>query len=467
MMRMLCPHCGVKGTTDDALLYKKVKCPKCNTVFIAKEVGAAAAHVIDERLGNSILEGSAFDGSLGGTASPGGDMSVELMDESEINRLLSGHMGEDDDVVAALSDVESDDEEWDNFQREGVSDEIAILSGDDADVPSDLEQLLAPFAESAESESDADVLHQDIEALLLQEERESLAEISGVGEDEAELEVLQLIETTEAGADLSEEIPPEDPKVVDDEDEDLSMSDDPTSEDPFGAAADVLVEEDDEYEPEELNSAEDMPVVPEGEDNLLTKEERENFIEESSFLDDEDDEDDEEEVDWLVDEADEADEEDEEDEAEGLTIIDTADFSERSEGMDVSEEETAEEVEGPDDSTEDLEDTALDSEGEEESHEIYVPSNKEVEKLWGDSSQNKDEKEFGGSEKCAACEEYIEPETGYKLGSNTYCDKCVPRRRVIEEEEDPSAEKATTDEGKKTGFFRRFFSKKHRKNTDT
>ena len=32
-MKMLCPHCGVKGTADDSYSGKMVKCPKCETVF--------------------------------------------------------------------------------------------------------------------------------------------------------------------------------------------------------------------------------------------------------------------------------------------------------------------------------------------------------------------------------------------------------------------------------------------------
>ena len=32
-MKMLCPHCGVKGAADDSYRGKMVKCPKCETVF--------------------------------------------------------------------------------------------------------------------------------------------------------------------------------------------------------------------------------------------------------------------------------------------------------------------------------------------------------------------------------------------------------------------------------------------------
>jgi len=32
-MKMLCPHCGVKGTADDSYIGKKVRCPKCEATF--------------------------------------------------------------------------------------------------------------------------------------------------------------------------------------------------------------------------------------------------------------------------------------------------------------------------------------------------------------------------------------------------------------------------------------------------
>ena len=32
-MKLNCPHCGLKGTADDALLAKKIRCPQCRQVF--------------------------------------------------------------------------------------------------------------------------------------------------------------------------------------------------------------------------------------------------------------------------------------------------------------------------------------------------------------------------------------------------------------------------------------------------
>ena len=42
-MRLICPHCGLKGTADDALLEKKVRCPQCQKIFRLTETNAALA----------------------------------------------------------------------------------------------------------------------------------------------------------------------------------------------------------------------------------------------------------------------------------------------------------------------------------------------------------------------------------------------------------------------------------------
>lgn len=32
-MKMICPHCGLKGTAEETLFGKKVRCPECQQVF--------------------------------------------------------------------------------------------------------------------------------------------------------------------------------------------------------------------------------------------------------------------------------------------------------------------------------------------------------------------------------------------------------------------------------------------------
>lgn len=36
-MKMICPHCGLKGTAGEALFGKKVRCPECQQVFRVNE----------------------------------------------------------------------------------------------------------------------------------------------------------------------------------------------------------------------------------------------------------------------------------------------------------------------------------------------------------------------------------------------------------------------------------------------
>ena len=39
-MKIQCPHCGVRGTLDDAYIHKKIRCPKCSNVFRAESEGS-------------------------------------------------------------------------------------------------------------------------------------------------------------------------------------------------------------------------------------------------------------------------------------------------------------------------------------------------------------------------------------------------------------------------------------------
>ncbi len=40
-MKLRCPECGLKGTADDTLLEKKIRCPGCHEVFrLTREVSA-------------------------------------------------------------------------------------------------------------------------------------------------------------------------------------------------------------------------------------------------------------------------------------------------------------------------------------------------------------------------------------------------------------------------------------------
>lgn len=42
-MKLICPHCGLKGTADDSLVEKKVRCPQCRRVFRLNETDIVSA----------------------------------------------------------------------------------------------------------------------------------------------------------------------------------------------------------------------------------------------------------------------------------------------------------------------------------------------------------------------------------------------------------------------------------------
>jgi uncharacterized protein (DUF2225 family) len=62
-MKLMCPYCGLKGTADDALLEKKVRCPQCQKVFRLQQenIPTAAAGSSSMNVGDAEvqrLEGS-------------------------------------------------------------------------------------------------------------------------------------------------------------------------------------------------------------------------------------------------------------------------------------------------------------------------------------------------------------------------------------------------------------------------
>ncbi len=98
-MKMICPHCGVSGTAEDSLWDRKVKCPKCNGLFIADM--------------SNMVEGKQFpvdnsDGMMAGAGDAGTDYltdSDEMLDESEIDKILSGDVVEDEEITEHVDDV--------------------------------------------------------------------------------------------------------------------------------------------------------------------------------------------------------------------------------------------------------------------------------------------------------------------------------------------------------------------------
>lgn len=85
-MEMICPHCGVSGSADDSLLGRRVKCPKCGSIF-----GITAEMVQPIQVNDDEIE--------------------ELLDENEISELEeveADHFADGDADVALTSHAEED-----------------------------------------------------------------------------------------------------------------------------------------------------------------------------------------------------------------------------------------------------------------------------------------------------------------------------------------------------------------------
>ncbi len=139
-MKMICPHCGVKGSADDALLGRKVQCPKCTEVF---EVGAEVVEAIE--VGELELE------QLSEQADEQFDMASEEEIDDVFSKLLAGDTGESaaedaqddfdsllddgeeaeqDDVVAALSSLEDESDAENELIDEDQQDETLTIIED-------------------------------------------------------------------------------------------------------------------------------------------------------------------------------------------------------------------------------------------------------------------------------------------------------------------------------------------------
>lgn len=55
-MKIICPHCGVKGSTGDELQGKKVRCPQCSKVFRVTASVSVATALPNEEVGAVVEE---------------------------------------------------------------------------------------------------------------------------------------------------------------------------------------------------------------------------------------------------------------------------------------------------------------------------------------------------------------------------------------------------------------------------
>lgn len=125
-MKMICPHCGLKGTAGEALFGKKVRCPECQQVFRINEDVAMISPPVPEDLETieETIETS--------------DAETPEVEELEQTLELPGDDIEDDEIV--LNDEETVVQETGSEDltdlidglEEQVAEEVAevILAGD-------------------------------------------------------------------------------------------------------------------------------------------------------------------------------------------------------------------------------------------------------------------------------------------------------------------------------------------------
>ena len=111
-MKMLCPHCGVKGTADDSYIGKKVKCPKCEGTFevetpeVQETLTSPEKVKGSEEIENSLVaesEESAEEKTLEWS-----DVAVELDEESADEEKTTDELEiNEEELIGELAEEES------------------------------------------------------------------------------------------------------------------------------------------------------------------------------------------------------------------------------------------------------------------------------------------------------------------------------------------------------------------------
>ncbi len=92
-MKMICPHCGLKGTAEETLVGKKVRCPECQQIFrVEGDVLATEAVSSVEQTGDTLSV----------------DASEQLEEEQHVDIVETDNASvetqEEEEVVVELSD---------------------------------------------------------------------------------------------------------------------------------------------------------------------------------------------------------------------------------------------------------------------------------------------------------------------------------------------------------------------------
>lgn len=157
-MKILCPHCGVKGSADDSYSGRKVKCPKCTTVFEVKS-----------------------------------DMALDLTEESnpaieqaiETETRTGGEESLDWEDIASEVDLNSPDVEIAEIELEEVAADLNTLH-DDSEEPGEDASLSDFFDELPEAvplETGGDELETLSEPILEAVGAESLAQVNEIEQE--------------------------------------------------------------------------------------------------------------------------------------------------------------------------------------------------------------------------------------------------------------------------------------------
>ena len=118
-MKMICPHCGLKGTAGEALFGKKVRCPECQQVFRVNEDVAMvtppapeASDVVEETLENAEAETQEIDEPEQTLELPGDDIGDdEMVLEDEETVVEETDTEELTEVLEDLEELEQAEEE--------------------------------------------------------------------------------------------------------------------------------------------------------------------------------------------------------------------------------------------------------------------------------------------------------------------------------------------------------------------
>ena len=167
-MKMICPHCGVKGSADDAFLGRKVKCPKCVTIFVVEaevveaiDVGELDLEQLDDDVDEHIDTASEkeIDDVFSRLLASGAEEAGAGNSLAGAGSLL-GEAGEgvgQDDIVAALSDPEDDTSSENELLGEEQHDETLTVI---EDFPEDV------ILDSAEAEFYGETSEEEVAAAL-------------------------------------------------------------------------------------------------------------------------------------------------------------------------------------------------------------------------------------------------------------------------------------------------------------